>query len=72
MSHTRELQVWYEHSLLPQARSHKWMWVKNGYPKCNRGKWRQGLKPECLWWLVFDPWQNSVRCHVSPGAESTL
>ena len=32
-----------------------WLWVKNGYPKWNPGKWKQRRKPAVLWWSNFHP-----------------
>ena len=29
-----------------------WLWVKNGYPKWNPGKWNQGLKPAVRFLVV--------------------
>ena len=31
-----------------------WLWVKNGYPKWNPGKWNQRLKHAVPWWCYFD------------------
>ena len=33
-----------------------WLWVKNGYPKWNPGKWNQGLKPAVKWCFNFEPY----------------
>ena len=31
----------------------KWVWVKNGYPRCNPSKWNPRLKPAIPWWINF-------------------
>ena len=37
---------------------HRWLWVKDRYPKWNPGKWKHGLKPVVSWWFNFDPYPS--------------
>ena len=45
-----------------QGQSVMWLWVKNGCPKWNPGKWNQGLKP-----AVFVVVKILTHTHVAMG-----
>ena len=52
--------------LQPESGRATWQWVTNRYPKWNRSKWNQGLKPAVRWWC------NCKRFALPASAQPSL